>query len=284
MPRLPPCGGQLTNPRLLWGSFERCLSTFRVTWKRRTPGWRSRCKPLMSKTASHKDDYVALMCSFRVPGAAADRERKARRRSVTHERELREREKTRTRAPLPPSPMSRFLGEERTAGGTSSCASEATFSPYLPRRFARGRLRQTPSDALARGQICKSYPPCPRRHAYESRNEACPIMCKFTSHRNSLVAYRISLDTLAVDSAAARHVLRLTYLRKKTRADFDRSLRAALPYHERGERRVDAGREKLPSHDTSDAAAIIHNETVTRFAMAQVFNSSHSAGASVWPA
>ena len=75
-----------------------------------------------------------------------------------------------------------------------------------------------------------------------------------------------------------------TYLfeEKNRRAVFDRSLSAALRYQERerGERRVDAGREKLPSHDTSDAAAIIHNETVTRFAMAQVFNSSHSAGAS----
>ena len=74
--RLPPSGGQQTNPRSVVGDFERCLSTFRVTWKRRTPGWRSRCKPLMSKTASHNDDYVALMCSFRVPGAAADRDRK----------------------------------------------------------------------------------------------------------------------------------------------------------------------------------------------------------------
>ena len=76
--RLPPStsGGQQTNPRFVVGDFERCLSKFRLTWKRRTPGWRSRCKPLMSKTASHKDDYVALMCSFRVPGAAADRDRK----------------------------------------------------------------------------------------------------------------------------------------------------------------------------------------------------------------
>ena len=150
MLRLPPSGGQQTNPRSVVGYFERCLSAFRVTWKRRTPGWRSRCKPLMSKTASHKDDYVALMCSFRVPGAAADRDRKARRRGVTYERESENEDEGAVTA----ANVAIFGGRGgRTAGGTSSCASEATFSPLpaspLRPRHARrrGRLRQTPSDA-----------------------------------------------------------------------------------------------------------------------------------------
>ena len=112
----------------------------------------------------------------------------------------------------------------RTAGGTSSCASEATFRP-LPRRFARGMHEERKEGGgyakhhQTRSRAGKYANHIPLAHAGTrtySRNEACPIMCKFTSHRNALAAYRISLERLTVDSAAARHVARHTYLRKKS--------------------------------------------------------------------